>query len=182
MRQLAVIELRDTGRAILSGLRRPTHATFKALLYPVWDMVSLSMAVAVAMWIFEPTKVNFWHRWFMDLPVWVTPTFSLLAMSRTYVTVWTRARVLDVLMLLSTLQVGLLLSLGIALLIDPSSASRWFLRVLIIGALSHPAIVCVRVIYRCVEELVIHFGPRVSSICMVNMSCSTARAAVASSF
>ena len=34
MRQLAVIELRETGRALLMGLRRPTHSTFKALAYP----------------------------------------------------------------------------------------------------------------------------------------------------
>src|ERR1019366_1121647 len=34
MRQLAVIELRETGSAILMGLRRPTHSTFKALAYP----------------------------------------------------------------------------------------------------------------------------------------------------
>jgi FlaA1/EpsC-like NDP-sugar epimerase len=107
------------------------------------------------MWFFEPQTTGFWHAWFLDLPVWVTPTFSLLAISRTYLTVWTRARVLDVLLLLLTLQAGLLLSLGIALLIDPYNASHWLLRVLVIGALAHPAIIGVRVFYRCVEEIVL---------------------------
>ena len=74
MRHLAVIELRDTGRALLNGLRRPTHATFKALSYPVWDMICLSGSVALAMAIFEPPRDNFWHSWFLDLPVWVTPS------------------------------------------------------------------------------------------------------------
>ena len=156
LRRMAVIELRDTGKMLLSGLRRPTHAQLKTLAYPVWDMVCLSGAVAFAMWIFEPQKAGFWHAWFLDLPVWVTPTFSLLAISRTYVTVWTRARVLDVLMLLFTLQGGLLLSLGIALLIDPENASQCWLRALMVGALAHPAILGVRVFYRCIEEIVLY--------------------------
>jgi len=156
LRRMAVIELRDTGKMLLSGLRRPTHAQLKALAYPVWDMVCLAGTLALAMWLFEPSKADFWHAWFLDLPVWVTPTFSLLALSRTYVTVWTRARVLDVLMLLFTLQGGLLLSLGIALLIDPSNASSCLLRVLIIGAIGHPAIISVRVFYRCIEEIVLY--------------------------
>ena len=154
LRRMAVIELRDTGKMLLTGLRRPTHSQLKALAYPVWDMVCLAGALGFAMWIYEPQKVAFWHTWFLDLPVWVTPTFSLLAISRTYVTVWTRARILDVLMLVFTLQAGLLLSLGIALLIDPYNASHWLLRVLVIGALAHPAIIGVRVFYRCIEEIV----------------------------
>jgi FlaA1/EpsC-like NDP-sugar epimerase len=92
----------------------------------------------------------------IDLPIWVTPTFCLLAVSRTYVTVWTRARVLDVLMLLFTLQAGLLLSLGIALLIDPSSTSKWFLRALVIAALGNGGMISARVFYRCVEEIVLY--------------------------
>ena len=99
---------------------------------------------------------GFWHSWFLDLPIWVTPTFCLLAVSRTYVTVWTRARILDVLMLLFTLQAGLFLSLGIALLLDPSSPSKWFLRALVIAALGHGAMILARVFYRCVEEIVLY--------------------------
>jgi len=156
MRHLAVIELRDTGRAILNGLKRPTHATFKALGYPVWDMFWMSASLALAMAALEPPREDFWHAWFIDLPVWVTPTFSLLAASRVYVTVWTRARGLDVLMLLSTLLVGQALSLGIALLIDPSKLSVALLRALALSAVSHPAILSLRVLYRFTEEFVIY--------------------------
>ena len=156
LRHMAVIELRDTGKMLLTGLRRPTHARLKALAYPAWDMVCLAGSLGVAMAIFEPPRVAFWHDWFLDLPVWVTPTFSLLAMSRVYVTVWTRARVLDVLLLLFTLVAGLLLSLGIALLIDPYNVSTWLLRALVIGALGHGAIIGVRVFYRCIEEIVLY--------------------------
>jgi UDP-N-acetylmuramyl pentapeptide phosphotransferase/UDP-N-acetylglucosamine-1-phosphate transferase len=156
LRHMAVIELRETGRVLLTGLRRPTHSLFKALAYPFWDAVCLAGALAIAMWVFEPERVGFWHSWFLDLPIWVTPTFCLLAVSRAYVTVWTRARILDVLMLLFTLQAGLVLSLGIALLVDPSNPSKWFLRALVIVALGHGAMILARVFYRCVEEIVLY--------------------------
>jgi UDP-N-acetylmuramyl pentapeptide phosphotransferase/UDP-N-acetylglucosamine-1-phosphate transferase len=155
MRHLAVIELRDTGRALLIGLRRPTHLALKALSYEVWDMGSMGAALALSMWAFEQRQGDFLHAWFLDLPIWVTPTFLLLALSRTYLTVWTRTRMRDVLMLIFLLQGGLLLSLGIALVIDPGNALQWMLRALIVGGVSHPVIVGVRVIYRFVEEVVV---------------------------
>ena len=119
MRQLAVIELRETGRALLMGLDLPTHATSKALAYPVWDMFCLSGSLAAIMWVIEGQRVDFWHTGSVDLPVWATPTFSLLALSRTYITEWQRARLRDVLMVLCWLFAGILLSLGLALVIDP---------------------------------------------------------------
>jgi UDP-GlcNAc:undecaprenyl-phosphate GlcNAc-1-phosphate transferase len=160
LRQLAVIELRDTGKVILRGLHQPTHATFKALVYPVWDMVIMSGAVALAMWIQEGPSIGFWHRWFLDLPLWVTPTFSLLAASRVYVTVWTRCRPLDLLMLASTLWTGLVLSLAIALLVNPLDLSGALLMAFRIGAISHPLILLIRVFYRLTEECVLYLRNR----------------------
>lgn len=154
MRHLAVIELRETGRALLKGLRRPTHATLKALAYPVWDMFWLAGSLAVIMWELEEVKVGFWHTWFLDLPVWVTPTFFFLALSRTYVTYWPRARLRDVLMVMFWLQMGLLLSLGLALLMDPEGSAKWLLRGLLIMGISHPVILASRLVYRCIDELV----------------------------
>ncbi len=153
MRHLAVIELRETGRAFLIGLRRPTHSTMKALLYPVWDMLWLSGSLALIMWVVENRRVDFWHNWFLDLPVWVTPTFSLLAISRTYVTYWPRARLRDIISLACWLETGILLSLGLALVMDPSDTRQWILRAVLVAAISHPVIILSRVIYRCAEEL-----------------------------
>jgi FlaA1/EpsC-like NDP-sugar epimerase len=157
---MAVIELRDTGKMLLTGLRRPTHTLFRAISYSVWDMFCLAASLAIAMWTVESQRVDFWHSWFLEMPVWVTPTFSLLAISRAYVTVWTRARILDVLILLFTLQAGLLLSLGIALLIDPSNAYNWLLRALVMAAIGHAGIIGVRVFYRSVEEIVFFLRPQ----------------------
>lgn len=157
LRHLAVIELRDTGAVLLAGLRRPTHATARALALPVWDMFCLSGAAALTMALLEPLQPNFWRAWFLDLPIWITPTFSLLASSRLYLTVWARARTRDLLTLIGILQGGLLLSLGILLLIDPGHPAQCLAKALLIGCLSHPAIVAVRISCRSVEELVAFF-------------------------
>lgn len=155
MRHLAVIELRETGRALLKGLRRPSHATLKALAYPVWDMLWLSGSLAFIISKVEGAPPDFWRAWFLDLPVWVTPTFFLLSLSRTYVTYWPRARLRDVLMVLFWLQIGLLVSLGLALVMDPSADAKWTLRALLIAGISHPVIMFSRLVYRCVDELVL---------------------------
>jgi len=152
MRHLAVIELRETGKAFLMGLRRPTHTTFKALLYPVSDMIWLAGSLALIMWLVEQHTVDFWHTWFLDLPVWVTPTFSLLAISRSYVTYWPRARLRDVMTVFLWLETGILFSLSLALLIDPSQSTKWVLRALLLVAISHPIIIASRVVSRCIEE------------------------------
>jgi FlaA1/EpsC-like NDP-sugar epimerase len=64
-------------------------------------------------------------------------------------------------MLLLTLQAGLVVSLGIALLIDPSNVTNSLLRVLVIGALGHSAIIGVRVFYRCIEEIVLFLKSKI---------------------
>ncbi len=155
MRHLAVIELRDTGAALMRGLRRPTPLTFKALAYPAWDMFAMAGAVAVAKWLSDDYTPTFWYDWFVSLPVWLTPTFALLAVSRTYIIIWSRARMRDVITLFLTLLSGMFLSLGLALLIYPES--QWqkdLLVTLSVFAIGHPAILALRVFYRVIEELV----------------------------
>lgn len=155
MRHLAVIELRETGAALLTGLRRPSHSSLKALSYPFMDMLWLAGSLALIMWLFERQRLDFWHTWFAELPVWVTPTFSLLALSRAYVTYWPRAQLRDALMVMFWLQTGILLSLGLALVIDPDQRFKWLLRAVLIVGISHPVIVTSRLFYQCLEEVVL---------------------------
>jgi UDP-GlcNAc:undecaprenyl-phosphate GlcNAc-1-phosphate transferase len=154
MRHLAIIELRDTGTALLRGLRRPKPIGLNALAYPAWDMIWMCGAVALAKWLSQDYSSSFWHDWFLSLPVWVTPTFALLAMSRTYITIWNRARMRDILGLFFTLQGGLLLSIGLTLVIDPNnSIHQWMIYALVAFAVGHVGIIALRVSYRMVEEL-----------------------------
>ena len=139
LRHMAVIELRETGRVLLTGLRRPAHSLPKALAYPLWDALCLAGALALAMRVFEPAEERFWHSWFLDLPIWVHPhILPAGGVPRLRDGLDSRS-ILDVLMLVFTLQAGLLLSLGIALLIDPYNSSKWFLRALVIAALGNGA-------------------------------------------
>jgi FlaA1/EpsC-like NDP-sugar epimerase len=41
------------------------------------------------------------------------------------------------------------------LVIDPESGSKWILRAVLIAGISHPFIITSRLIYRCIEELVL---------------------------
>jgi N-acetylglucosaminyldiphosphoundecaprenol N-acetyl-beta-D-mannosaminyltransferase len=77
--RMALSELRETGQGLLTGLRRPPRSLLAALTYPFWDAVGLAGALAIAMRAFEPARIGFWHSWFVDLPIWVTPTLCLLA-------------------------------------------------------------------------------------------------------
>lgn len=154
MRHLAIIELRETGRALLTGLRRPTHSTYKALGYPLADMIWLSGSLALVMWEIEGQRGDFWHTWFLDLPIWVTPTFSMLAVSSVYITYWPRARLKDVITLILWLESGMILSLGLALVIDPEDSPKWLIRAVVMGGICHPMILASRLVYRVIEELV----------------------------
>ncbi len=61
----------------------------------------------------------------------------------------------DVLGLELMLMVGLIFSLGLALVIDPYNRPEHLLvRALVVATVSHPAILCLRMVYRFVEELV----------------------------
>ena len=154
-RHLAVLELRDTGTALLRGFRRPSPTTVKALAFPAWDMFWMVAGVAFSMRLLDGYSPSFWRDWFLDLPVWVTPTFCILAVSRTYVTVWSRARMRDVLGLELTLQSGLIFSLGLALLIDPyNRPGHLLVRALVMASVSQPGILSLRMVYRFIEELV----------------------------
>jgi len=59
------------------------------------------------------------------------------------------------LMVLFWLQTGILLSLSIALLIEPELGSKWVVRAILIAGISHPVIMTSRLFYRCLEELVL---------------------------
>jgi hypothetical protein len=155
MRHLAILELRDTGTALLRGFRRPSSAGFKALGFPAWDMFWMVAAVAVSKRLLDGYSTSFWHDWFLDLPVWVTPTFCMLAVSRAYVTVWSRSRMRDVMGLELMLLTGSIFSLGLALLINPYDRPVHLLvMALMMTAVAHPGIIVLRMIYRFVEELV----------------------------
>ncbi len=154
LRHVAVIELRDTGRVVLAGFKRPTRRALLGLVYPLWDVAWIGGALAVALRIVPATGGYTWEKWLLSLPVWVAPTFSLLAVFRLYHVVWSRAQTADALRLVATLWLGLVVSVTIAVLIEPTSLTPTLLQAVVMAALSHPALLGARLIYRCAEDLV----------------------------
>jgi hypothetical protein len=154
LRHIAAIELVDTGRAVLRGFRRPTQTALKAMVYPVWDVAWLAAVLAVSVRLVPGEPDQAWERWLLSLPIWIAPTFSILALCRVYQIVWSRARDRDALALALCLWGGLVISSTIELLLHPAAIIEVLLRASIIGGLSHPAILSVRLIYRLAEDLV----------------------------
>jgi len=154
LRHVAAIELLDTGRAVLRGFRRPTQTALKAMVYPVWDVAWLAAVLAVSARLLPGEPDRAWDRWLLSLPIWIAPTFSILALCRIYQIVWSRARARDAFSLALCLWGGLVTSATIELFVNPAAMIETLLRAAIVGGLSHPAILGVRLIYRFAEELV----------------------------
>ncbi len=157
-RQVAAIELRDTGRAVLAGLRRPGRKAVTALAYPAWDVVALAAAWEAALHIFPHPGHQWWATWLVNLPLWITPTFALLVVLQMYRVVWSRARAADVILFEVALFSGLFLSVALALVLGTAEWKDVLLYGLGVGAISHPGMLGARVLFRFVEELV----PRLS--------------------
>lgn len=155
LRHVAVIELVDTGKAVLRGFRRPNRRLIDLLLYPAWDVTWLALALAIAA-VLAPggEKKSPWETWLLALPTWVIPTFAMLVAFRSYQVVWARALAKDLLTLWLGLWLGLAWSMTTAVLLDPSQIQRVWLWAFIVGGISHLAIILSRLSYRCAEEMV----------------------------
>lgn len=162
-RQVADIELRDTGRAVLAGFRRPGRKAIAALAYPAWDVVALAAGWETALQLFSSARSQWWSTWLVNLPIWVTPTFALLVLLQMYRVVWSRARAADVITLELGLFGGLFLSAAITLLVGAADLKTTLLYGLGVGAISHPGMLGARVLYRLVEELLARFGGKRAS-------------------
>jgi hypothetical protein len=154
LRHVAVIELLETGRAVLRGLRRPTQTALQALVYPAWDVGCMAVVLAASIRMVPGGDGRGWERWLLGLPIWIAPTFTLLALCGTYQIVWSRARARDALAVALSLWGGLVISATFVILVNPAEMIQTLLRAAIFGGLSHPAIISVRLIYRFAEEFV----------------------------
>ncbi|MGJ3243046.1 MAG: hypothetical protein ACFE0O_08850 [Opitutales bacterium] len=108
IRHIVHIEVWDTGRAMVQGLKRPSKGSVFALMLPFWDLACLTLAFMAAFAMEDPNtaKALSLADWVNLFPFWVTPVFLMLVFFRAYVRVWTRSTFIDFLYLAIALGTG----------------------------------------------------------------------------
>lgn len=150
MRHLAEVELWDTGRAIIRGLKRPQQRVAAYLFYPIFDVVCLTLALGLAFGVLQMVQPveNAWEAWIGAMPIWVAPVFLLFCAVRVYSRVWSLARTHDYLVLSISLLASVIISTGISSLLDPERWQRYLVLAFIFTGLAHVLLVGSRMFVR----------------------------------
>ncbi|WP_309396732.1 hypothetical protein [Cerasicoccus maritimus] len=111
VRHVVHVEIWDTGRLLVQGIKRPGRALYGMVFYPVWDLFWLSVSLVAAMLLEIPQMQQLgMGDWARLLPVWISPVFLLLVLGNTYSRVWSRGNFRDYLLLFFSLNIGILLT------------------------------------------------------------------------
>ncbi len=97
VRHLAHVELWDSGRMIVNGLRRPRQHVVAVILYPLVDLALLGLCSLAAVW-FADAGTGFkaaTRLWVDYAPLWIGLSFLFLLGGGVYRRVWSRARVTE---------------------------------------------------------------------------------------
>ncbi|MCB0346846.1 MAG: hypothetical protein KDD66_17140 [Bdellovibrionales bacterium] len=121
VRHLAHVELWDSGRALVQGLKRPTKPVLAAILYPIVDFILLAVAFYISAFIvFEETKTfSLKGYWIEHVAQWSCLSFIALVLSNSYRRVWSRARTADFVFLGLSILSSVVVSLGVQLILSP---------------------------------------------------------------
>ncbi len=166
-RHLERVELWDTGR-LLSGDRRTVRQGLLIPLYIVADVVILCMVWVLAR-LLSGLPIGR-DEVLADLPLYVVPVFLFLALSKTYLRVWSRAQVRDFAVLVVGNLAGAATGLGLSLLLNENEAHTIRFAVLF-GSMSVLPIAgvrlwcdCVRVVMQIVERRILLEKPETMKI------------------
>jgi len=114
VRHVVHVEIWDTGRLLVTGIRRPGRALLGMIVYPIWDLIWMSIALVGAFWLESPgvsSQIRL-ADWIRLLPVWISPVFLMLVLGNTYSRVWSRSSFRDYLLLFLSLIGGVFLTLA----------------------------------------------------------------------
>ena len=95
IRHLAKIELWDSGRLAVRGLEKPTPVVLAVILYPLIDILVLSISLWIVIVLLGPQLSEDCTKnvWLNFAPMGVGIPFLAIVFSRTYRRVWSRARI-----------------------------------------------------------------------------------------
>jgi UDP-N-acetylmuramyl pentapeptide phosphotransferase/UDP-N-acetylglucosamine-1-phosphate transferase len=139
VRHLAEVELWDTGRAIISGLKRPRRQVAAYVFYPIFDMAGLVLSFAASFSVLHLVQPlgGSWESWIAGIPIWTAPAFLFFCAARIYSRVWSLARTNDYLVLVLCLLASVLISTGISTLLHPEEWRRFVALAFIFSGLAN---------------------------------------------
>lgn len=155
IRHLAHVELWDSGRVLVQGLKRPTKPVLAAMLYPVIDFLLLSLAFYIAVFLVHEESETFGFKtyWIENVSQWGFLSFIALVLCNSYKRVWSRARTADFLFLFAAIAVSVALSLGVQLILSPVNKIQLFKLAIGYMFVSSTLVIGWRSIPRIVKEL-----------------------------
>ena len=154
VRHLARVELLDSGRVLLAGLSRPRSKVLATLSYVGFDVSILAAALAISIFLAWPESHagSLYHAWFENLSLWVGIPFIALCLGRTYVRVWSLARISEYLVMVSTAMGGVLLASGAMAFFGVWSMRDLLLHLLVFSVFSIPALVAIRLLSHVLQD------------------------------
>ena len=160
VRHLAEVELWDTGRAIVSGFRRPRRQVAAFILYPVMDIAGLVLSYSVGFLVVQLVRpiAEPWEAWIAGLPIWTAPAFLLFCTARIYSRVWSLARTNDYLVLVVSLLASVLISTGLGMLLQPEQWRRFVAFAFVFAGVSNVAVLGSRLFLRGVLDALTLWG------------------------
>lgn len=117
LRHLAHVELWDSGATILAGLRRPAPKVLAVISYPAIDMLALAATLLIAAMLANRGLLSYdaAKNYLISIaPVWIGVPFITIALTRSYVRVWSRARVTEFVVLGLAVLAGVAVSVGLS--------------------------------------------------------------------
>jgi UDP-GlcNAc:undecaprenyl-phosphate GlcNAc-1-phosphate transferase len=162
-RHLAWIELHDSGRVVLKGIRRPVHRNRTLIFYLLFDVVALNLA-----WLASTVLVDMQDgvrdvalkmMWLRSVPVDVVIPLLILILFRAYSRVWYLARVAEYAATGMAVLFGIAIACGLNLVSNAHDTSLWstLLHHLLMAGMAIPAVVGVRAALRVVQDLMQSF-------------------------
>lgn len=158
-RHLARVEMWDTGRAIIYGVRQPARRQVVAIIYIVVDMGCLLLALAGTLFLTDyamlkgDAQIQLQQMVPQMVPMWVVPTFLAMATFQVYSRVWSRAQMVDYLYLSLAIVAGALVSLVMEVVSQGGMSQAMLIHTVVFGLLAQFLVSGVRVSFRGTREL-----------------------------
>lgn len=161
LRYLASLEMTDSGRWIVDGIRRPGRMQLYSSFLPLLDVAILCAALVAFSWLMSPDYPSLaLNRMIRETaPPLVGGPLILIWATRYYRPQWTRARALDFFYVSLLAVAGLLVGLALSPLTVQHSLREMLVFALVLLTLSIPPMVFLRVFPRLVQDM-FHYHER----------------------